>query len=300
MKKFLGHIAILGLALAISIGFVFSKADGYSDAFYLKFTSSKQSNLILGNSKAAQGLQPNILKQNFQKKEFYNYAFAMYSSPYGKAYYESIQKKLNTDNTDQTFILTIDPWSLCSTTKDPNDSLNFRDNNSYLAAISNPNQKINYQYLFKYFDESYYKMLTKNPTAFLHDNGWLEVTLPIDQQSMERRTGFTLNSYKDKMENYNFSSLRYTYLLKTIEYLKKYGQVYLVRLPVHQELMEIENQLMPNFDQDIQLAIDLSGGYLDMSSNNGIYEYTDGVHLTKESGRLVSEKIGEWMLGVGK
>ncbi len=300
MKKFLGHIAILGLALAISIGFVFSKADGYSDAFYLKFTSSKQSNLILGNSKAAQGLQPDILKQNFPKKEFYNYAFAMYSSPYGNAYYESIQKKLNTDYADQTFILTIDPWSLCSTTKDPNDSLNFRENNSYLAAISNPNQKINYQYLFKYFDESYYKMLTKNPTAFLHDNGWLEVTLPVDQQSRERRTGFTINSYKDKVKTYKFSSLRFQYLLKTIDYLKKYGQVYLVRLPVHQELMEIERQLMPNFDQDIQMAIDLSSGYLDMSSNNGIYEYTDGVHLTKESGMVVSEKIGEWMLGVGK
>ena len=71
MKKFIGHIIILGLAIAASIGFIFSKADGYSDAFYLKFTSSKKSNLILGTSKAAQGLQPDVL-MNINKEDFFN------------------------------------------------------------------------------------------------------------------------------------------------------------------------------------------------------------------------------------
>ena len=291
MKKFIGHIVILGLVLAISIGFILSKASGHSDAFYLKFTGSKKSNLILGNSKAAQGLQPDAFQNEFHKTKFYNYAFAMYSSPYGKAYLESIKKKLNTDEHNQTFILTIDPWSLSSNTTDPNDSLNFRENKSYIAGISNPNQKINYQYLFKYFDESYYKMLTKNPTAYLHKNGWLEVMLPTDLSSTERRTGFTMSDYQNKVKNYHFSNLRYQYLLKTIRYLKNYGKVYLVRLPVHPKLMEIENQLMPKFNQDIQSAINLSAGYLDMSPDNSLYQYTDGVHLRKDSGKKVSKRI---------
>lgn len=294
MKKFIGHIVILGSVVAITMGFILSRADGHADAFYLKFTSTKKSNLILGTSKAAQGLQPDIF-QKINGKEFYNYAFAIYSSPYGKAYLQSIKNKINTKTANQTFILSVDPWSICSTTDGPNDSLDFRENKSYISAITNPNQKINFQYLFNYFDESYYKMLTKNPTAFLHEDGWLEVTLPNDLPSRERRTSFTLAGYQNKIDSYRFSTLRYDYLLKTITFLNNYGKIYLVRLPVHPDLMKLENQVMPNFNQDIQTAVDLSQGYLDMSPENAIFQYTDGVHLTKERGKEVSRIVGEWI-----
>jgi len=277
-----------------SFGFIFSRADGNADAFYLKFTSTKKSNLIIGTSKAAQGLQPEILTKTTQK-EFFNYAFAMYASPYGEAYLQSIKNKLNTEINNQTFILVVDPWSLSSLTNDPNDSINFRENTSYIHAISNPNQKINYQYLINYFDESYYKILTKNHTAFLHDNGWLEVTLPIDSFSVERRRSFTIAGYAEKIANYKFSKIRFQFLLKTISYLKKYGRVHLVRLPVHPDLMQLENQLMPNFDRDIQVAIDQAAGYYDMSQEHANFQYTDGVHLTKTSGQEVSGRIGEWL-----
>ncbi len=294
MKNFIVHIVILGLTVAISIGFIFSKADGHADAFYLKFTKGKKSNLILGTSKAAQGLQPGILGQTVGK-EFYNYAFALYASPYGKAYLENIKNKLNKLDTNQVFILTVDSWSLSSTTTDPNDSLNFRENKSYMSGITNPTQKINYSYLLNYFDESYYKILTKNSIAILRDDGWLEVTLPNDLPSRKRRTSFTISGYQDKVDSYHFSTLRYQYLLKTITSLKNYGTVYLVRLPVHPTLMAIENQLMPNFNTGIQTAIDWSDGYLDLSPDNAAFQYTDGVHLTKASGKTVSEKIGSWI-----
>jgi len=293
MKKFITHILLLGIAIAISIGFIFSKADGHADAFYLKFTGSKKSSLILGTSKAAQGLQPHVFKKIIGK-DFYNYAFAMYASPYGKAYFRNIQNKLNKLDTNQVFILSIDPWSLSSTTTDPNDTLNFRENKSYLTGISNPNQKINYGYLFNYFDESYYKILTKNATAILQDNGWLEVTLPEDSISVERRRSFTIAGYQNKIDQYHFSSVRYDYLIKTIAYLKNFGTVYLVRLPVHPTLMKIENQLMPSFNVALKEVVDLSDGYLDMSPDNATFQYTDGVHLTKASGKTVSRKISLW------
>ncbi len=294
MKKFITGIFWLGLAVAISIGFIFSKADGHADAFYLKFTGSKKSNLILGTSKAAQGLQPAIFKKILEKY-FYNYAFAMYASPYGKAYLQSIEQKLNKLDTNQVFVLSVDPWSLSATTKNPDDGLNFRENKSFIAAINNPNQKVNYAYLLNYFDESYYKILTKNTTAILRDDGWLEVTLPNDLPSRKRRTSFTISGYQDKVDSYHFSALRYQYLMKTITILKNYGTVYLVRLPVHPTLMAIENQLMPNFNTGIQTATDLSDGYLDLSPDNAAFQYTDGVHLTKASGKTVSEKIGSWI-----
>jgi len=294
MKKFILHIVILGLVVAASIGYIFSKADGYSDPFYLKFTSTKKSNLILGTSKAAQGLQPNVLKDS-HGKDFFNYAFALNSSPYGKAYFQSIQNKINIKNTNQNFILSVDPWSLSSTTDLPNDSLNFRENKSYIGKINDPNQSINYHYLFNYFDESYYKLLKKNSVAFLDDNGWLSVNLPDDSLSVTRRRKFTISGYKDKVTNYHFSPIRYQYFLKTIGFLKKFGKVFLVRLPVHSTLMDLENQIMPNFNQDIHSATELSAGYLDLSNKNANFQYTDGVHLTKISGKEVSRQIGEWM-----
>ena len=165
------------------------------------------------------------------------------------------------------------------------------------SNIKNPNQSINYQYLFNYFDESYYKLLKKNSVAFLHENGWLEVNLPNDSFSVDRRRKFTISGYEKKVNNYHFSDIRFQYLLKTINFLKRYGKVYLVRLPVHSSLTSLENQIMPDFNQDIRSAINLSAGYLDLSPVNNNQNYTDGVHLTKNSGHEVSEMIGEWIGG---
>ncbi len=294
MKKFITHIFSLGIAIAVSVGFILSRAGGHADPFYLKFTGGKKSSLIIGTSKAAQGLQPNILKE-VTGKDFYNYAFAIYSSPYGKSYFQSIQKKLTKSDSSQVFILSVDPWSLSSTTSDPNDTLNFRENNSYIAGIDDPCQSVNYTYLFQYFDEPYYKILTNNSTAVLQPNGWLAVTLPVDTASSARRRNFTITDYKTKLTSYQFSSVRYTYLLRTVDYLKNYGSVYLVRLPVHPSLMALENQLMPEFDTTLRTAISHSDGYLDLSPDNAIFQYTDGVHLTKADGEKVSELIGQWI-----
>jgi hypothetical protein len=299
MKKFIFHIVILFIAVSTSILIIFSFADGHADAFYLKFTSSKKTNLILGTSKAAQGIQPDILI-SICDDEFYNYAFAINSSPYGKVYLNSIKNKLYTSDTTQTFVLCVDTWSISAITINPNDTLNFRENNSYLSGISNPNQKVNYQYLTNYFDESYYKILRRKSTAFLHDNGWLEVDLKEDSVSIARRTASTIKGYRDNIEEYNFSPVRYSYLLKTIEYLDKYGKVYLVRLPVHPDLMSVENEIVQNFNAEIQSAINKSEGYFDMSLYNSNFEYTDGVHLNKESGKEVSILIANWIKSIAQ
>lgn len=294
MKKFILHIIILCIAFSVSVIYILSFADGHSDAFYLKFTSSKKTNLILGTSKAAQGIQPDILKSVIDN-DFYNYAFALNSSPYGKVYLSSIKNKLYTQDTSQTFIIAIDPWSISSLTTNPNDTLNFRENKSYLKAIPNTNRKVNYQYLCSFFTESYYKILSRKSTAFLHNNGWLEVTLNEDSLKIQRRIEFTINDYRDKLKDYNFSTVRYSYLIRTIEYLNKYGKVYLIRLPVHHDLMEIEKQIIPNFNEEIQSAIDVAEAYLDLSSYNSQFKYTDGVHLNTESGKDVSVLIANWI-----
>lgn len=294
MKKFVLHTSLFILCVAASILIIFSFADGSSDEFYLKLTTPKQGNLILGTSKAAQDLQPKVL-ENVLDKKFYNYSFSLLASPYGKTYLTSIKNKLDRSIKDNIFILTIDPWSICSLTQNPNDSSYFRENKSFLYSVRNVNTSPNFNYLIRHFQGSYYKLIFNKSPAFLHNDGWLEVNLSTDNKEVERRTEFTVENYREKLASYKYSDVRFEYLIKTIDYLNNYGKVYLVRLPVHPALMKIENTLMPNFDAVIQKATEISDGYIDFSGSNSEYKYTDGVHLNKESGEKLSSALGYWI-----
>lgn len=292
MKKFIFQTVSFTIVSISTIVFILSLADGHSDAFYLKLTAPKKTNLILGTSKAAQGLQPKVINE-VVKKEFYNFAFAIDSSPYGPVYLNSIKEKLDKSKKDNVFIVTVDAWSISSKNNDPNNSEKFRENKTYLNNSISINQDINYEYLLKYFDREYYTILTKSSPGFLHDDGWLEATL--DENESERRTVFSIKNYAENSQFYNFSSTRLLFLENTIDYLKKYGQVYMVRLPVGSELNKIEEKLLPNFNTIILPATKKSNGFLDLTKVNKDLKFTDGVHLQKESGAKVSKMIAEYI-----
>ncbi len=294
MKPFVWHTLLWAGLLLSSVAYVLWQADGRADPFYLKLSSPRQPNLILGTSKAAQGLQPHILQQELGTT-FYNYAFALYASPYGRVYLHSIQQKLDTTVSDQTFILAVDAWSLCSQSPDPCNLEDFRENESFLAGLRHVNQHPNFTYLLRYFDGQYYQIIAPNTPALLHDDGWLDVSLEIDSVSLQRRVAFTLTDYRAKAERYRFSAMRLVYLQKTIEHLKHYGQVYLVRLPVHPQLMALETALLPDFEQKLQPACDLATDYVDLTSWGASFTYTDGIHLTQTSGKHVSRLIADWI-----
>jgi hypothetical protein len=132
---------------------------------------------------------------------------------------------------------------------------------------------------------------------YLHEEGWLEVTLRRDTATINRITLRKMKDYRfNVLPKYKFSSLRLQYLLKTIQYLNNYGDVYLVRIPVLEEIMRIENKLMSDFDSKIKEAILLSKDYLDLTKENSSFTYTNGNHLYKRSGAVVSKKVANWIM----
>ena len=134
-------------------------------------------------------------------------------------------------------------------------------------------------------------------TKLLHEDGWLEINVPIDEEVMKQRIRTKIKEYQDHAVNFKKSDTRIQYLNETIEYLKQHGEVYLVRLPVSPELMEIEDQFMPEFNSMIEeLAAKNNSSYYDMSALNADFIYTDGNHLYKDSSKEVSELIAEWIL----
>ncbi len=295
MRSFLIKISIFSILVILPMYLLFSRADGNWDPFYERFTTPKQENLLLGTSRAAQGLQPAVFNEMLGK-DFYNYSFTVVHSPYGPTYLKSIRRKLKSDTNSGTFILTVDPWSVSSISEDPNNLKDFRElafclENTPLVSIDpNPlyllNNEHNYHRLFK----------RKKGSLFLHDDGWLEVSPPMDSSLVKERIENKVQDYReDMLPYYKFSEARLSYLVKTIEYLQTHGKVYLVRLPIHERMMQVENELTNDFDLKIAEAIKLSNGYLDLTDLNSSFSYTDGNHLYKTSGEKVSRIIANWV-----
>ena len=91
--------------------------------------------------------------------------------------------------------------------------------------------------------------------------------------------------------NYQYSDLRWDYLLQTINLLSNYGEIYIVRLPVSSKLMSMENKLMPDLNNKINSLNRIISGYINLSNKNHLFNYTDGVHLDKLSAEIATVMI---------
>lgn len=292
MKIFIERLFLISCLFVVVFIVICSLANGTTDPFYMRFTTPKQNNLIIGTSRAAQGLQPSIF-DSILKKNMYNFAFTIAHSPYGPTYLEKIKTKLNQNEKSGVFIVTVDPWSISSRSVNPNDYKKFDELKLCLGNTVTVNMNPNVEYLFKNFDGQYLTLLSKiNTGMFLHDDGWLELSVKMDSISTKERLIEKVEDYTNNhLQTYQFSSYRTDYLLKTVSFLKKHGQVFLVRLPIHEKMMDIENQLMPDFEQKIEGVIHIADGYYDFTTANNSYTYVDGNHLYKVSGRQVSMEI---------
>ncbi len=299
MKKFIIQIGVFLVCLLFLISAVFYSADGNADAIYLKFTTPKQSSLIIGTSKAAQGLHPNIINQVLERGDIYNYGFSVMHSPFGPAYFNSIKNKLKKSD-NGVFIITVDPHSISSKSGKPDDSLNFIENELAVGAIKNVNSFPNFNYLIFHYPEQYIYILTRKfkyvSKGFLHDDGLVETGLSTDPRLVEERIEEKIISYTEQTKDYEFSEIRLDYLIKTVELLKQHGNVYIVRLPVVEPLLKLENSIIPDFDQKInKICQNYNLDYLNLTTKVGNYSYDDGNHLDTESGKIVSKEIAEWI-----
>ena len=61
MSRFLIKLIVFSIFPTLTLYYLLLMENGTADPFYQRFTTSKQEALILGNSKAAQGIIPTIL-----------------------------------------------------------------------------------------------------------------------------------------------------------------------------------------------------------------------------------------------
>lgn len=303
MLRFLFKIALFSIIPVGTLLGVVLLENGKTDYFYDKVTTPKQKSLILGISKSEQGIIPAILNAKIIDADFYNFSFALSVSPYGKAYYESIKNKIEFDQRNSIFILTIDPWSVASTKEDPNNEVKFEENKNFLGTIPSTTINPNFFYLKDYFSKPFFEIILRNLKSgyfTLHDDGWLEVNITDEPKEKESRIRQRIFDYQKRNKHLVISDKRFEYFEKTIDLLKKQGKVFVVRLPVDKHLIELENKYETQFNQKLQTILAESQlDYLDFTKSDlEKWSFTDGIHLEKSSAVIITEEIGDWILSL--
>ena len=90
MNRFIVHALVYIILTAVMVWMLCLSGGPYTDPFYLRFTTPQKKSLVIGTSRAAQGIVPSVMTSILNKKgwgeDLYNYSFTIMSSAYGEPY----------------------------------------------------------------------------------------------------------------------------------------------------------------------------------------------------------------------
>jgi hypothetical protein len=309
MANTLIRLAIcIAISLFIFLQYLMKFTNGISDNFYLRLTTPRQTSLILGTSRAAQGIVPEVFNNSdldFERK-LYNFSFTDGQSLFGSVYFNAITRKINPESKHGLYIIEVSPMSISELKINNNSIIKYEETGSFLE-IKDVTRRPNLEYIFLYYPKPYYVLLYnqirndpnsilrpyvkgfQNYSVVLHDDGWLEVSVPMDSVSINERFYSRIEEHKKYFSLRHFSQFRFSYLKKTIEFLQQHGNVVLVRLPIDKRLFALEDNYMPDFNSLMsQLASDYNIPYYTFKID---YLTTDGNHLYKSDSKVISSEI---------
>ena len=294
MKDFLTKAILFFILTMVGLAFLLLKYGYFVDYFYEKFTTPKQTSLILGDSRSMQGIQPRIINQELKNDGYdlpiFNYSFTIAQINYGKPYTESIKKKLQSSS-DGLFIVNVHPWLFTEREGDDlkNGIYSERSNPPYNMVFTNTNP--NFEYFVRNFKYFHFRSIIKQ-TAELHKDGWLEESnLPKDKESLQTWKNNQILLYKIFAKKWRKSTIRKNDFIKMVEFLQKNGKVILVRMPVDAKILNIENNFWHNFDEEINIVSkQLNVKYINFSKENK-YKTYDGNHIDKYGGVVFTKEL---------
>jgi hypothetical protein len=256
------------------IGFLTYYTKNKYDPDYVKLLNKTDKGLILGDSRALQGVNPDNLPF-----PTFNFAFTIGHSPFDDSYPKIIQKKIDTiSKVKRHHIISVTPWSLLSPELVKDDINPYFSENLYFH-FSNPN----WEYILKYWDLSFVNSLKlMRNKSYTTDYGWNNQNIERDELYREypRRVREKVQNYKLKYKRQilTLESHRVQNLINIIRFLRKTGRVTIIRLPISKEMLELENQVFPSINNLInKIAKDNSLYFIDLTDLN--IQTTDGNHI---------------------
>lgn len=295
MLRCAGIVALSACIWALCTSLFF---DGYTDDFYVRVASPRQTALIVGTSRAAQGLVPGEIDTAAlgASGPLYNFAFASSLTRYGRAYLHAIERKLREPRPGEAgvFLLEVSPLAISVDATDPRG---FPEERSFIGQLSSFSLDPNVEYPFHAADRGYQiidrlvRRARGTTRLFLHDDGWLEVK-PVAGASIESNIQQKLIDYTHTLSVSRHSAERSEYLARTIAYLKPHGRVALVVMPIDPRLRALERGYMPDFDARLRALAERSGAtYVDLGDLDGRVATNDGNHLRRDSALEVSREL---------
>jgi hypothetical protein len=295
MKQFLYKLTFFGAVITVIISVILLRYGGNIDYFYVKFTTPKQSSFILGDSRSFQGIQPQIIDDYFNDGTFnlpmFNYSFTITQAAYGELYTQSVKNKMVPSTKNGLFILSVHPWLLAQRESDVFKEKIFTEAGNPPHNMSFVNVNPNFEYFFKNYNYFHFKsMFRKN--SELHKDGWMEErNLPKDSVTLNAWKKNQVSIYQGFAKRWKKCSYRKLELEKLIVFLKQHGTVVLVRMPIDNKLLTIEEHFWVNFDEEInQLALKQKISYFNFSKKNN-YKTYDGNHIDKFAGKIFTREL---------
>jgi hypothetical protein len=290
MKGFI-KFSIISLVFVLALHFYAAYvAGGRFDDNYNKFTMEAKGSLILGSSRATHGLNPEFILEN----KITNFAFDAFSSPFSKEYNSSIYSYLGDSiKSKGVVVLEVNPWTLSIDTslREP-----YREKSRILSKGISFGNKPNFDFLFSDYKHGWGKIimdevLFPSKSKYLHENGWLEVSLDMAESSIQSRKSSLLRSYRKKAEVSVVSEYRINSLVELIDTLNNFKKIFIVKLPVCSELLEIETSF---FNEDsvyslIQERLPTTE-FIELKFND--LRWIDGHHVYKNDVPIISKRLG--------
>jgi hypothetical protein len=299
LRAFLVRLAGFGaVSLCVWAACTAAFFNGHTDDFYERIASPRQLSLILGTSRAAQGLVPEEIDARGlgASTPLYNFAFASSISRYGRAYFEAIGRKLAAPPPGQrgVFLLEVSPLAI-STVKGAAGA--WPEEDTFLAKLHSVSLAPNVEYPF-YAQNRGYNIIDRSvrrwrgrERLYLHADGWLEVT-PGEEGRVEADVAQKLADYGATFGTSEYSPERFAYLERTLGVLTPQGRAALVLVPIDPRLRALERNYMPDFEARMQGLVERSHAtYVDLSDLDREVVTTDGNHLQRDSARRVSQEL---------
>ncbi|MBC7465805.1 MAG: hypothetical protein H7256_07420 [Bdellovibrio sp.] len=247
--------------------------------------------LIVGDSRVYRGLDPAIFSKNLDT-ECFNLGFD--SSGFGPDFFDLIDKRLSVSS-PRRLIIAVSPHSMTERGAENNQLVEYvKMSAAEIRQLKNPTfsddlfPKISIDHMTSPFS----KKEEKGPILIqkYQTNGFA----PAHQERNDPTQA--LASYESLFKDHIFSDrVERTLLEKLRSYHQKGIAVYVLRLPLSQELMQLENRLSGFDEIDFKKKLlETNAQWIDLPPTG--FETFDGSHLTGESAELISEKVSQSIL----
>jgi len=276
-------------------------SQGFVDMYYPKFTQEAGS-LIIGLSRADQGIDPQILEDRLQgdgcAMPMVN--FAANQNYFGEVYHRAIQEKLGPIKGQRVFIVSVSPGSFSAPKGFGDKGIRTLDGKMAIGKAGDFTSKPNYNYIMNCYGMGLYTALIDDrgwANLVSHENGWNELSLEAGSSTISRALMLdwkkqNLAYYDRQLHKSEIKAHRKEWFLKTLDHLKGEGTVYLIRMPVDTEILEFETQSWPGFTAYINsISHEKKIPYFDYTQGPGTFATYDGSHLHGESAKAFTELL---------